>query len=63
MFSMLRRASQSLGRVLRSKEIRGIFLLDDERYSENRFLQLLQDYIRENPSVETSNISDELKKK
>jgi DNA excision repair protein ERCC-2 len=60
----LRRASQSLGRVLRSKEDRGIFVLGDERYSENRFQQLLPDYIRENlQSVETSNINSELKKK
>jgi DNA excision repair protein ERCC-2 len=60
----LRRASQALGRVLRSKEDRGIFILGDERYSENRFLQLLPDYIRENiETVEVANISNELKKK
>ncbi len=44
----LRRASQSLGRALRSKQDKGIFVLGDERYSENRFQQLLPDFIREN---------------
>lgn len=60
----LRRASQSLGRVLRSKEDRGIFILGDERYSENRFQQLLPDYIRENlQTFEESSIGGEIKKK
>ncbi|MGQ9721452.1 MAG: ATP-dependent DNA helicase [Candidatus Jordarchaeum sp.] len=59
----LRRASQSLGRALRSKEDRGIFVLGDERYSENRFLQLLPDYVRENLQIiETKNLGNNLKK-
>ncbi|MBS7251865.1 MAG: hypothetical protein KIH08_14930 [Candidatus Freyarchaeota archaeon] len=57
------RASQSLGRALRSKENREIFILGDERYSENRFIQLLPDYARENLQViETENLGNNLKK-
>ncbi|MEM2135002.1 MAG: ATP-dependent DNA helicase [Candidatus Jordarchaeaceae archaeon] len=60
----LRRASQALGRVLRSKEDRGIFILGDERYNERRFQQLLPDYIQENlQTIETPNITSELKNK
>lgn len=59
----LRRASQSLGRALRSREDKGVFVLGDERYSENRFLQLLPDFIRENlQTVEAAGLKSELKK-
>ena len=43
-----RRASQALGRVLRSEEDRGVFILGDERYAEFRFLKLLPDFVRSN---------------
>ncbi|MEM3526059.1 MAG: ATP-dependent DNA helicase, partial [Candidatus Jordarchaeaceae archaeon] len=57
----LRRASQSLGRVLRSKEDWGIFILGDERYTEKRFQQLLPDYIQGNlQPIETHSITSEL---
>lgn len=42
----LRRASQSLGRALRSKEDKAVFILGDERY--RRFLSLLPDYVQRN---------------
>ncbi|KXA89915.1 hypothetical protein AKJ57_04690 [candidate division MSBL1 archaeon SCGC-AAA259A05] len=44
----LRRASQALGRLLRSEEDRGIFVCGDERYGDRRFFRLLPDYIRNN---------------
>ncbi|MFZ3076976.1 MAG: ATP-dependent DNA helicase [Candidatus Aenigmatarchaeota archaeon] len=46
-----RRVSQTLGRALRSKDDRAIFVLGDERYSHPRFLRLLPDYIRENAKL------------
>lgn len=44
----LRRASQALGRILRSENDRGIFILGDERYGDRRFFRLLPDYIKNN---------------
>ena len=44
----LRRASQALGRALRSKDDRAVFLLGDERYAEKRFFHLLPDFIKNN---------------
>ncbi|KXB08373.1 hypothetical protein AKJ56_01490 [candidate division MSBL1 archaeon SCGC-AAA382N08] len=44
----LRRASQALGRVLRSRNDRGIFVCGDERYGDRRFFRLLPDFIRNN---------------
>lgn len=44
----LRRASQTLGRLLRSEEDRGVFVCGDERYGDRRFFRLLPDYIRNN---------------
>lgn len=41
-----RRVAQTLGRALRSKEDKAVFVLGDERYSWPRFLRLLPDYIR-----------------
>lgn len=42
----LRRASQALGRVLRSENDRGVFVCGDERYGDRRFFRLLPDYIQ-----------------
>jgi DNA excision repair protein ERCC-2 len=42
----LRRASQSLGRALRSKEDRAALVCGDERYAEKRFFRLLPDYFQ-----------------
>lgn len=44
----LRRASQGLGRVLRSENDRGIFVCGDERYGDGRFFRLLPEYIKNN---------------
>jgi len=41
-----RRASQALGRVIRSKDDRGIFICGDKRYSDPKYLHLLPDYIQ-----------------
>jgi len=43
----LRRASQALGRVIRSSEEPGVFVLGDERYARPTYFQLLPDYVRE----------------
>ncbi|MFP3255014.1 MAG: ATP-dependent DNA helicase [Thermoplasmata archaeon] len=42
----LRRASQALGRVIRSHEDKGIFILADSRYTRNDYFQLLPDFIK-----------------
>ncbi|MFQ6051130.1 MAG: ATP-dependent DNA helicase [Candidatus Hydrothermarchaeota archaeon] len=42
----LRRASQSLGRALRSEYDRAVFILGDERYKEERFFRLLPDFVQ-----------------
>ncbi len=42
----LRRASQALGRVIRSRSEGGAFVLGDERYSFRRYFELLPDYVR-----------------
>lgn len=44
----LQRASQALGRVLRSKEDKGIFICGDQRYGDRRFFKLLPNYIKNN---------------
>ncbi|MFP4006068.1 MAG: helicase C-terminal domain-containing protein, partial [Candidatus Hadarchaeia archaeon] len=51
----LRRASQALGRMLRSEDDRGIFVLGDERYGDRRFFRLLPDYIRNNTKPTNQN--------
>ncbi len=43
-----RRVSQTLGRALRSKNDKAVFVLGDERYAHKRFFRLLPDYIRKN---------------
>ncbi len=47
----LRRAAQSLGRVIRSSEDRGIFVLGDERYSRVSYFKLLPGFIGENLQI------------
>ncbi|MEM3045677.1 MAG: ATP-dependent DNA helicase, partial [Candidatus Bathyarchaeia archaeon] len=42
----LKRASQSLGRALRSREDRAVFILGDRRY--RRFISLLPDFVQRN---------------
>lgn len=42
-----RRASQALGRVIRSETDRALFVLGDRRFSNPRFFALLPDYIKE----------------
>ncbi len=49
----LRKSSQALGRVLRSKNDRGVFICGDERYGDRRFFRLLPEYIKNN-TKETS---------
>jgi len=44
----LRRASQALGRVLRSKKDKGVFVCGDRRYGDRRFTRLLPKYIKNN---------------
>jgi DNA excision repair protein ERCC-2 len=43
----LKRASQALGRCLRSSEDRAVFVLGDGRYAREGFIRVLPDYIRE----------------
>lgn len=43
----LKRASQALGRCLRSSRDRAVFILGDNRYAREGFLRVLPDYIRE----------------
>lgn len=52
----LRRASQSLGRALRSGEDRVAFVLGDERYAQRRFLRLLPDFVRVGAEVTESGL-------
>lgn len=42
----LKRTSQALGRCLRSKQDRAVFVLGDRRYSSEGFLKILPDYIK-----------------
>ncbi len=42
----LRKASQALGRVLRSPEDRGIFVLADERFRYRSYFELLPDFVQ-----------------
>lgn len=58
----LRRASQSLGRALRSKEDRAVFICGDERYADKRFFRLLPDFVCESAEViDYTSISEKLK--
>ena len=42
----LRRSSQSLGRVIRSSNDKGMFILADERYKNKIYFDLLPDFIK-----------------
>jgi DNA excision repair protein ERCC-2 len=57
----LRRASQALGRALRSKEDKAALVCGDERFARRRFLRLLPDYFRRNAKlVNPTDIKEEL---
>ncbi|MEM2933919.1 MAG: ATP-dependent DNA helicase [Methanocellales archaeon] len=59
----MRRASQALGRALRSREDRAIFILGDSRYISKRFIAFLPDFVKWNcKSVEIGEIGREIKK-
>ncbi|MGC8948636.1 MAG: helicase C-terminal domain-containing protein, partial [Thermoprotei archaeon] len=45
----IRRASQTLGRALRSEEDRAIFILGDKRYI--KYIDLLPDFIKNNYKI------------
>ena len=47
----LRRASQALGRALRSEEDRAIFILGDKRYKQKIYFSLLPYYVRKTTSI------------
>ncbi len=47
----LRRASQALGRVIRSEEDEGIFLLADERYAKRTYFKLLPDFVKQTANL------------
>ncbi|MGC8673025.1 MAG: ATP-dependent DNA helicase [Thermoplasmata archaeon] len=47
----LRRASQALGRVIRSEDDYGIFVLADERFSKDEYFNLLPSYIKNNSKL------------
>ncbi len=47
----MRRASQALGRVIRSREDPGMFVLGDSRYARHEYFSLLPDFIRETAVV------------
>jgi len=44
----LRRASQAMGRAIRSPKDRAVIIAADERYYEKRFLELLPEFFRKN---------------
>ncbi len=47
----LRKASQALGRVIRSEEDEGVFVLADERYAKRMYFKLLPDFIKRSVSL------------
>lgn len=47
----LRRASQAMGRVIRSEEDEGIFVLGDERYMKPTYFKLLPDFVKYNIKI------------
>lgn len=57
----IRRASQALGRALRSKEDRAVFILGDSRYISKRFIAFLPDFVK-CKSVEIGEIGREIKR-
>lgn len=59
----LKRASQAIGRALRSEEDRAIFILGDERYENEAFFRLLPHYIRENLEIiHAADLKEELER-
>ena len=56
----LKRASQALGRCLRSVHDRAVFVLGDRRYEARGFLEMLPKYIRETSIVGSSDQIDAL---
>ncbi|MGC9126972.1 MAG: ATP-dependent DNA helicase [Thermoplasmata archaeon] len=56
----LRRASQAMGRVIRSSKDKGIFILADERYLRKEYFQLLPDFIKISYTI--ANLDDFQKK-
>jgi len=56
----LRRASQAMGRVIRSSKDKGIFVLADERYLRKEYFQLLPDFIKISYTI--ANLDDFQKK-
>lgn len=53
------RASQSLGRALRSKEDKALFILGDERYKRKSYFELLPEYVKN--GIEIINYDEENK--
>ncbi|MFQ6137082.1 MAG: ATP-dependent DNA helicase [Candidatus Hydrothermarchaeales archaeon] len=47
----LKRASQALGRALRSREDEAVFVLGDRRYAHEGFLKILPDFVRKTAIV------------
>lgn len=47
----LRRASQALGRVIRSEEDEGVFILADERYARPTYFKLLPDFVKQGVNI------------
>lgn len=58
----IRRASQALGRALRSKDDKALFVLGDERYLQPRLFSLLPDYIKSTAKVVEENELNEMLK-
>ncbi|MGC8709870.1 MAG: helicase C-terminal domain-containing protein, partial [Thermoplasmata archaeon] len=56
----LRRASQAMGRVIRSSKDKGVFILADERYLRKEYFQLLPDFIKISYTI--ANLDDFQKK-
>ena len=58
----LRRASQALGRALRSEHDRALLICGDERYADLRFFHLLPDYFRgQCKAIKPEQLSAEIK--
>ncbi|MGC8651543.1 MAG: helicase C-terminal domain-containing protein [Minisyncoccia bacterium] len=56
----LRRASQAIGRVIRSENDNGFFILADERYYKDEYFNLLPSYVRNNYKLLDYNNLDEI---
>jgi len=59
----MRRASQSLGRLIRSQDDKGIFILADERYQKDQYFSLLPDFVKINYRIiDHSSLEEEILK-